>query len=269
MKRLFALLLITLIALSCADAKFMMPELVPADRLVKNAEAFVEKNPGDAFGHYTLGRIHYLAFVLKIGSVPVIQAGPGELPRPAPDHLIGQPIATLRRLRAEELAQADLKITEQAARANPTPAYLQAVSTRLRQLEQEQWRPRETPRDVLIAHAAAGVTAFRRAIEIDPENGLYPLGLGSLFDQFAEWNSDENITSLPAALAGDLRASARAQYFAAWSRAVPRDRHLLPADEAVATDQPVLHVCVADRSGGGRELLPDPLAYRAEHQIEG
>jgi hypothetical protein len=104
------------------------------------------------------------------------------------------------------------------------------VTTRVRQLEQEQWRPPEIPRETLVAHAAKAVNAFRKAIEIDPDNALFPLGLGSLFDQFAEWNSDEKIAALPAALTGDLRAAARAQYFAAWSRAAAQDRqaHFLP-----------------------------------------
>ena len=202
----------------------MMPELVPADRLVKNAEAFVQKNPRDAAGHYTLGRIHYLAFVLKIGSVPAYRADAGDRPQPAPDHLIGQPIATLRRKRAEELARADLGINEETTPANSTPAYLRAVSARLRQLEKEQWRPPEIPREVLVAHAANAVAAFRKAIELDPKNALHPLGLGSLLDQFAEWNSDEKIVPLPPALTGDLRGAARDQYFAAWSRAAPQDR---------------------------------------------
>ena len=223
MKRLFGLLAAGL-ACSAADARFMMPELVPADRLVKNAEAFVQKNPRDAAGYYTLGRIHYLAFVLKVGSVPAHRADANGRPQPAPDHLIGQPIAILRRKRAEELARADLGISEEAARANPTPAYLQAVTTRFRQLEKEPWRPPEIPREELVAHAAEAVAAFRKAMELDPKNALPSLGLGSLLDQFAEWNSDEKIASLPAALSGDLRVSARDQYFAAWSRAAPQDR---------------------------------------------
>jgi hypothetical protein len=36
---------------------------VPVERLIANVGKFVEKNPKDAQGHYTLGRIHSLAFV--------------------------------------------------------------------------------------------------------------------------------------------------------------------------------------------------------------
>lgn len=206
-----------------AHAKFAMPELIPADRLVKNAETYVAAHPTDAFARYTLGRIHYLAFVLKIGMVPAHADEPDGLPRPARDQLIGQPLAAVRRQRAEELARDELGIKESAPTGAAVPAYLRAVSQHLKKLEADAWRPPEASGAVLLNHAVAAAEAFRKAIALDPKNALYPLGLGSLLDQFAEWNDDEKIEALPSPLAGDLRAMARRHYFAAWAQAFPEE----------------------------------------------
>ena len=46
-----------------ADAKFARGEMVPLARLFKNVGAYVAAHPRDAAGHYTLGRLHSLAFV--------------------------------------------------------------------------------------------------------------------------------------------------------------------------------------------------------------
>jgi hypothetical protein len=60
-------------------------------------------------------------------------------------------------------------------------------------------------------------------MELDKKNGLYPLGLASLFEQFADWNDDAKVASLPPALNGDLHARAREQFLNAWSLAYPED----------------------------------------------
>src|SRR5678815_895510 len=46
-------------------AKFAMPQPVPVDRIVKNTEAKLAKNPEDNETRYQLARVHYLAFSLK------------------------------------------------------------------------------------------------------------------------------------------------------------------------------------------------------------
>lgn len=58
------LVLSGMIAVRPCAAKFAYSgQPVPVERLVVNVGKFVEKNPKDAQGHYTLGRIHSLGFV--------------------------------------------------------------------------------------------------------------------------------------------------------------------------------------------------------------
>lgn len=65
----------------------MQPQLVPVDRLIKNAEAQLAKNPEDAKAQYTLARIHYLAFHSKHDQAPAFMRGGGG--EPAPQWMLG------------------------------------------------------------------------------------------------------------------------------------------------------------------------------------
>ena len=203
---------------------FAMPESVPVDRLISNTEAFLAAHPGKAEAHYTLGRIHYLAFILRAETIPTFRGRDGELPTPASDMFLGRPFETARQQHAEELARAEFGISEgMPKKADDRQRYLQSVSKHRAELEKSGWRPATAAPDALVQHADKAVASFQKAIELDGKNGLYPLGLGSLFEQFADWNDDAKVAAPPPSLAGDLRAKARAQYLAAWSRANPDD----------------------------------------------
>jgi hypothetical protein len=56
-----------LLSLFSFDARStpIMPEKIPVDRLIQNAQAFIMENPKDANGVYTLARINYFAFWQK------------------------------------------------------------------------------------------------------------------------------------------------------------------------------------------------------------
>jgi hypothetical protein len=109
MKRVTAILALgalTLLTVRPSAAKFAYSALpVPVERLLANVGKFVEKNPKDAQGYYTLGRIHSLAFVRGVAQIPVnnrTNGGDG-LPGFAPYESILEPRGKDGAPKAEEL----------------------------------------------------------------------------------------------------------------------------------------------------------------------
>lgn len=61
----------------------IIPRDTPVDRIVKNVEARLAKNPDDAEAHYVLGRAHALVFERKSNEVLTFEWGEDQLPEPA------------------------------------------------------------------------------------------------------------------------------------------------------------------------------------------
>jgi hypothetical protein len=200
---------------------FMRPEWVPVDRLLRNTSRYVEAHPSDAAGYYALGRLHYLAFTMKIELVPSFPQSDGELVRPVPDHLVGLPLAGAREQRAMELAREELG--DKADTQEERQKFFQAVSRYRAKLEAENWSPPKAAPQTLVEHAAKSVAAFRKGMELDPKDVLFPLGLGSLLVQFADWADEAHPSEIPEALRGDLRREARGHFLNAWRRAYPTE----------------------------------------------
>lgn len=74
-----------------AAAMFMSPQPTPVDRLIKSAEAYLAKRRDEAKRHYTLARIHYLAFHLKRDQVPTFRYDEkaDAAPHVAPQWMVG------------------------------------------------------------------------------------------------------------------------------------------------------------------------------------
>ena len=175
-------LFIAVLTLS-ATAMFMSPEMVPVDRLVKNAETYLVKHPDEADAHYTLARIHYLAFSMKRDQVPAFTRGAAEgaKPRPAPDWMVGW----------------------------RDPA------------EAPQGKKPAEPQ--FAAHAVAALRSFEKALQIAPKNGLYALGLASLSEEVGKWKESAKPEKLPDSLKNLTLRGTRDAYAKAFALALPSD----------------------------------------------
>lgn len=220
-------LLLAVIALPCAAwAKFAAPMPVPVERLLKQATEYRDAHPQEAAAHYTLARIHYLAFSRGAAEVPALrEGGDGARPEIPGDWMTDFEIYEARQKRALELALQDLG--ERGPRVPPerSSALEEARGRRARQLEAQNWRPRgELPAPTMFAHAAAALRAFREAARLEPENGLHPLGLGSLAEEFADWAAARR--DVPAELRPLNRVTARTAYLQAFRLAIRGDAAL-------------------------------------------
>src|SRR3954471_2168683 len=147
-----------LFSLACTgSAKFMRPDWVPVDRLLENTTRYVTAHPSEASGYYSLGRLHYLAFTLKMEIVPAFPQTEEELARPVPDHLVGLPLAGAREQHAMDLAREELG--DKADAPDQRTKFFQAVSRYRAKLETENWAPPKPTPETLISHAAKAAAA--------------------------------------------------------------------------------------------------------------
>jgi hypothetical protein len=203
-------------------AEFAGPTYAPVDRLIVNAEEFLKENPENHRGHYTLARIHYLAFINKAYYVGVM--GQGNPPEVAPDWLLGD--VTFHLLR--EHAQSQLLEQHGYSSFSDIPqekrsAFWQAVRDKMTELHDVGWQPDRPDTGRLLEHASQAVLSFKKAINRDPTNGLYHLGLASLYRQYLEFARRENIKEHPSALDGVTLQAARKAYFEAYRLSIQED----------------------------------------------
>ncbi|NNE93597.1 MAG: hypothetical protein HKN23_18265 [Verrucomicrobiales bacterium] len=179
------LFLAALILPAFASALFMRPELIPTDRMLKNIEAFLEKNPDDADAYYTKARIHYLTFSNKVwlvqGWIPPQEKEP---PRVAADFLIAYGGSAVdQAVRAE----AEKRAAEKFERESDPNVFYTEVNRVEKQLKKENWKPEILEPKEVLDQASKAAAAFDKAIKLDPGNGLYLLGKASLLEQVSDF----------------------------------------------------------------------------------
>ena len=170
------LLAMLLLAGVPAGGRFLdLSEPVPIERLVKNVGDYVERNPEDAAGHYTLGRIHSLAYA-KLALA-------NDASERKDDTILLTEAETLNERRPAD-DQVELPAFRPYDSVQVGPAARQGQTGR---------RPR-TPKASPAAreHLAQSLMHYRRATELDPERALYALGHGWMLEQAALYPRDES-----------------------------------------------------------------------------
>ena len=177
-------------ALPTASAEMMMPNALPAERLIKNVNTYLEKHPNDASAYYTLGRIHYVSFANKVGFVPTYSNNsdtgkslPGVEPYPSQ----GVYGARIKKAKEDILKQWD--IAEKDIKNSNREKFWEATHARVQQLIKEGYPP-ELSTQELFDHASKSELNFQKAIKLDPDKGLYYLSLASFYHQYLTWQKN-------------------------------------------------------------------------------
>ena len=140
------------------------------------------------------------------------------------DWMIGYDLYEARQKHASELAAKDIR---ERNPKSPAITFEEARGRRARELEERNWRPKgDLPVSAMEAHAAAAAAGFREAIRLDPKNGLYPLGLACLSEEFADWIGPKKPSAVPPELRGLTHAAARGLYLQAFRLAISGDAGL-------------------------------------------
>jgi len=217
--------LVTIALLTCcsaAKATFVAPTEAPIDRLMKNTTAYLTEHPDNAQAYYTLARIHYLAFAQNSASISAFDRGVP--PTVAPDWQQSY-VRRMRLLKyAEKLAlkQMGLSSDKQLSDEN-VPTFEQLRKKYIKQLEQRSSIPGELTQQQLIDHAGKALTNFQKAIELDPKNALYNLGLASLLEQYVEFLRDLHEPNVPEPFRAIILDKAIQTYYTAYSLAIKKD----------------------------------------------
>jgi hypothetical protein len=205
-----------------AMGMFARPSYVPVDRLLGNATAYVQEHPADASGYYTLGRIHYLAFVNK--SLVVATFANRGLPSTIPFWWREDLVSYARTEEAKRIALQELGY----ASAEDVPAeQQQRFWDRVREIETklqgENWQPPRPTNEELVGHAAAAQWNFYQAISLDPNNALYYLGQASLGEQYLGFLQETTPVAVPVAVRTILLNATKDTYLLAYELAIKDD----------------------------------------------
>ena len=213
---------LVLAPLVTSHAEFIQPSYAPVDRLIANTEAFLKNTPNDHRAHYTLARIHYLAFVNKADLVAINREGtPPEL---APDFLLGNfdyhvVSQHARTLVLEEYGVASFSDIPQEERQG----VWETVRKKEEELRQNKWQPPQLDTESLLAHASKAVSSFKTAIKLKPDSGLYYLGLASLYRQYLQFAREAGLKEHPPELETVTLRDVKALYFRAYRLTIKED----------------------------------------------
>jgi hypothetical protein len=121
----------------------IVPHEVPVDRLLKNANRYIQEHPKEAQGYYVLGRLHSMAFATGTAKLQVV----------------GSDV-----------------LKKQQEDPNALPRFLPWESILVRRTD----RP-TTP--ALRDHLHQSIRNYRKATELDPRHALAWLGLGWVLEE--------------------------------------------------------------------------------------
>ncbi|MBN1972996.1 MAG: hypothetical protein JW787_05115 [Sedimentisphaerales bacterium] len=223
LKVLSALLLLSIVC-TISQAKFVMPQPVPVDRLIANATAYIKENPKDAQGYYILARINYLAFINKSTQVAAFSEGKDSPPKVAenwqergyqnsllPEHA--------RKLAAEELGYSSYSEIPREERKK----FQELFNQKAEQLRKENWQPEKITQNKLIQHVTESIDYFKKAIELDPKNGLYHLGFASLLEQYINYVKETDLRAFPEEFRNIILNYAADIYYTAYKLSIKED----------------------------------------------
>ena len=214
-----------------AAGRWARPDYLPAERLIENATAYIQEHPKDASGYYTLGRIHYLAFINK--SFLVGAFGTGESAHPIAfwwweNYVEGARLQEAQRLALAEFGYASTQDVPEAQRQ----AFWNRVWALEDKLIAENWQPPQPTEEHLVGHAGAAQWNFYKAIALDPNNALYYLGQASLGEQYLEYLQEKCPAVVPPAIKSIILDAVKQMYLLAYQLALDADlaRKYLPLE---------------------------------------
>lgn len=218
-------LLVIGVWVNITNGMFALPQYIPVERLIENATAYIQQDPNDASGYYTLGRIHYMAFVNKSF---FIAAYNDKIP-PAiisfwrsGNHLYYARRHEARKIALEEFGYESTSDVPDENRSE----FWDRVRAIQNKLEKDNWLPERPTNEQLVEHAAAAQWNFYQAVSLDPNNALYYLGQASLGEQYLEFFNETSQALMPPRLNTIHLSGVKSTYLCAYDLSIQKDLEL-------------------------------------------
>lgn len=210
------LTLLVCLSNNVVNAKFAEPTYAPVERLIANATAFVKENPKNAHGYYTLGRIHYLAFASKVFWVPATDnIFP---PNVTADGLVAHREYVIK-LTLHDFGYPSISDVPEAEKQK----FWNSVNEKEKRHYGQDWQFGRPDDRQLADHAAAAVRNFKKAIELEPQNGLYHLGFASLLEQYVQFLTETEQDKVPKEFRSIILDKAKEIYYTAYSLSIRKN----------------------------------------------
>ena len=204
---------------------FATPQYVPVERLIENATTYIQENPKDASGYYTLGRIHYLAFVNKAFIV-------GAFIHPISSDVIPfwwweHYLSSARKYEATRIALEEYGYESINDVYGPGHGeFWDRVRAIESELIEDDWQPEQPTNEQLVEHAGLAQWNFYKAITLDPNNALYYLGQASLGEQYFDFLKETCPAPLPSTVNAIILNAVKETYLLAYDFSIKEDLEL-------------------------------------------
>lgn len=197
MNRILSTIFLVMIFQVQANGMFMAPSPIPLERIVKNTEAYLKKNPKDAAAYYTIARAYYLSFYNQSLTVPGFDSNrPGSRPSVAPSWMSSNFKYIQLRNEAEQrvLKEFGLKTLSDLNSDNRNDYYkrMREVSD---ELQKAKWKPKKIEARIVLDFAEKSKVNFLKATQLSKDEGLYYLGLASLYLQVNDFLNSNKLKS--------------------------------------------------------------------------
>lgn len=208
-----------------SNGMFARPQYIPVERLIENATAYIQENPKDAGGYYTLGRIHYLAFVNKAFIA-------GAFIHPISSEVIPfwwweNYLSSARRYEATRIALEEYGYESVDDVYGPGHGeFWDRVRAIESELIEDGWQPEKSTNEQLVEHAGLAQWNFYKAITLDPNNALYYLGQASLGEQYFDFLRETCPAPLPPAINTIILNTVKETYILAYNLSIKEDLKL-------------------------------------------
>ncbi len=210
---------------TAAFGMFKMPQYVPVDRLLSIGNAAVKANPKSGEAHYTIARIHFLAFACASTELEAFLSGDHkEPPSVGPFLRFTDPNFGAVYEEAERRALKALKLAKAPDwGAKGRDSFFARQLAIAEKLTASGWHQTDLPDAKAVEHISKAIDHFQAAQSLDGKKALYQLGYASLLEQATEWRKRHPSAEVPQEVRESTPATVRGEYLKAWKMELDAD----------------------------------------------